>query len=669
MGNQAGKKSSNTGSPVKSKASKTNSPKKIGTVQSSDRTAASSTSAVASKTSLKKQVIQKDQTQPTKGTDTTSSTGQKKLSLFGKESVKKSNLIVAAIDFGTTYSGYAYCTREWYKNPGGPKIHLNTWAAKTSMTSKAPTCVLLDADKKFKSFGYEANCEFQDDENVADECYFFKHFKMKLHEMKDELTRDTMLESENGKKLPAIIVFSTVIEFFKDKLLKDLDFKDTQSMFCPSDIHWVLTVPAIWNLKAKQFMREAAHKAGIEDSQLTLALEPEAASLYCRRVPSSVVRAPGDGPSIAKFQAGTKYLIMDLGGGTIDITAHEVLEDGYLKEINEPTGGYWGGQRVNEEFTRFLQRLCGQDVLSDLQDSFPGDWQAIVDEFERKKCSYDPNGVTEKITFRIPLTLVEEYENMTGCNLQEAVNDTVFKDKVEFKGDKMRVDKTIFKDFFEKSTTNVVREVEKLLVENPKLHDLRTILVVGGYAEALLMQKAIKDKFEHKYKILIPADPQLAILKGAVMYGFERDAIRSRVCKYTYGIGHQRKFIQKADDPNKMRKHGSHIYVDDAFDKHVTKGDLVQYGVFQEGKDYHPVNDDQTQAWFDFYASDDRDPKFVYEQSCICLGFVGVELSRRGRGLDATVTLEINISGTDIEVRATEKRTGNITKAFCNFLG
>ncbi|XP_033742695.1 heat shock 70 kDa protein 12A-like isoform X2 [Pecten maximus] len=693
MGNQTGKTSS---SPVKSTASKTSSKKRgkgksrhestaVSTSQSSPVPAKAATATASSTSSSQKlstvpNTLSTDSSpsfskRPVLQGDCTSALSnegthrQKTHLLFGKKSVKKSSFIVAAIDFGTTFSGFAYCTKDGYKHSAGPQIQMHTWAAKTTMTAKAPTCVLLDFDKNFKSFGYEANSEFQDDENAEENCYFFKHFKMKLYEQKDELTRDTMFESENGMTMPAIRVFSAIIKFFKDKLVEDMNSKDTKAYFLESDIHWVLTVPAIWNLKAKQFMREAAHLAGIEDNQLTLALEPEAASLYCRRVPNSVVRHPGDGPSIANFQAGAKYLIMDLGGGTIDITAHEVLEDGHLKEINEPTGGYWGGLRVNEEFTRFLQRLFGQDVLTELKENYPADWQAIADDFELKKCAYDPNGVMGKITIRIPLTLVEEYENTTGCSLREAISQTPFKDHLEFKQDKLRMDKAIFEKFFEESITNVVSKVEKLLRENPQLHNLDTILVVGGYAESPLMQQAIKDKFAGKYKIVIPSDPNLAILKGAVMYGFELDAVKSRVCKYTYGIGHQRTFLEGFDDPKKKWKHGRHSYVDDAFDIHVSKGDLVQYGTFQDGKDYHPVNDDQTQAWFDFYASDDKDPKFVYENSCACLGFVGVELSPRQRGLDATVTLEINISGTDIEVKATEKRTGNVTNAYCNFLG
>ncbi|OWF45305.1 Heat shock 70 kDa protein 12A [Mizuhopecten yessoensis] len=483
-------------SPALTGASKPLSTK--GNVIPNTRTVSPPSSSVGKKELLRKDDSSTPSFEGTSSSTTKPSLEQNKKSFFGKKTIKQSSLIVAAIDFGTTFSGFAHCTREGYKNSGDPKIHLHSWAAKTTMTAKAPTCVLLDSDQKFKSFGYDANSEFQDGEDI-DDCYFFKHFKMKLYESKDELTRDTMLESENGKKLPAISVFSAIIEFFKNMLLKDLEAKDTHSGFYGSDIHWVLTVPAIWNLKAKQFMREAAHKAGIEDGQLTLALEPEAASLYCRKVPSSVVRAD-DGPSIANFQAGAKYLIMDLGGGTIDITAHEVLNDGHLKEINEPTGGYWGGLRVNESFVRFLQRICGQDVLHEMEKMYP------------------------------------------------------------------------------------------------------------------------------------------------------------------------RKFIEGVDDSKKMRKYGRHSYVDDAFDIHVRKGDLVKYGDFQDGKDYHPLNDDQTQAWFDFYASDSTDPSYVYENSCACLGFVGVDLSPRERGVDATITLKISVSGTDIEVQATEKRTGNTTTAYCNFL-
>ncbi|KAI2557402.1 heat shock protein family A (Hsp70) member 12A, partial [Homo sapiens] len=60
------------------------------------------------------------------------------------------------------------------------------------------------------------------------------------------------------------------------------------SEFENSDVRWVITVPAIWKQPAKQFMRQAAYQAGLaspeNSEQLIIALEPEAASIYCRKL-------------------------------------------------------------------------------------------------------------------------------------------------------------------------------------------------------------------------------------------------------------------------------------------------------------------------------------------------------------------------------------------------
>lgn len=53
-------------------------------------------------------------------------------------------------------------------------------------------------------------------------------------------------------------VFSLSIKFLRDHLFDSL--KDKFSGIKEEDIHYVLTVPAIWDDNAKQFMREAAVK-------------------------------------------------------------------------------------------------------------------------------------------------------------------------------------------------------------------------------------------------------------------------------------------------------------------------------------------------------------------------------------------------------------------------
>ena len=72
------------------------------------------------------------------------------------------------------------------------------------------------------------------------------------------LKRDIMLEDDKGLKLQAKTVFALAIRYLKDDLKKTCANKLLQGNLEDDEIHWVLTVPAIWNDQAKAFMREAA---------------------------------------------------------------------------------------------------------------------------------------------------------------------------------------------------------------------------------------------------------------------------------------------------------------------------------------------------------------------------------------------------------------------------
>ena len=69
-----------------------------------------------------------------------------------------------------------------------------------------------------------------------------------------------ILKDIKGKELPAMTVFSESIRYLKEHLLEELTKKATT--MTEEDIHWVLTVPAIWSDAAKQFMRESAVEVG-----------------------------------------------------------------------------------------------------------------------------------------------------------------------------------------------------------------------------------------------------------------------------------------------------------------------------------------------------------------------------------------------------------------------
>lgn len=109
------------------------------------------------------------------------------MSTDSKMADKEDQLLIAAIDFGTTHSGYAFSFENDYKvDPLKISTNQNNWVAGSwgLVSLKAPTCVLLSPRQEFIAFGYEAEdlySELAFDENHHDH-YFFKGFKMVINE-------------------------------------------------------------------------------------------------------------------------------------------------------------------------------------------------------------------------------------------------------------------------------------------------------------------------------------------------------------------------------------------------------------------------------------------------------------------------------------------------------
>lgn len=87
---------------------------------------------------------------------------------------------VAAIDFGTTYSGYAYA---FTRDPDN--VHLMNQrmvSHRSGYGVQQPTVLLLNEKGEFHSFGYNAQEFFHDlDEEESGKWLYFEKFKMALH--------------------------------------------------------------------------------------------------------------------------------------------------------------------------------------------------------------------------------------------------------------------------------------------------------------------------------------------------------------------------------------------------------------------------------------------------------------------------------------------------------
>jgi molecular chaperone DnaK (HSP70) len=103
-------------------------------------------------------------------------------------SLRENYLFVAAIDFGTTYSGYAFSSRDNFKKDPETIVVNQAWNAGSHrhLSLKTPTCLLLNDNEEFVSFGYQAENKYSNIviDRKKNEYLFFQRFKMQLYENK-----------------------------------------------------------------------------------------------------------------------------------------------------------------------------------------------------------------------------------------------------------------------------------------------------------------------------------------------------------------------------------------------------------------------------------------------------------------------------------------------------
>ncbi|KAH3735128.1 heat shock 70 kDa protein 12A-like [Dreissena polymorpha] len=566
------------------------------------------------------------------------------------------HLLVAAIDFGTTYSGYAFSFKNQFETDPC-NISAKTWAGGQLQSLKAPTCVLIQPDgKTLEAFGYDAEtrysqlCETGEQKNW----YFFQRFKMLLWEK--EIHKDTMLDDENGKSLPVLTVFSLSIRYMKD----DLESMASRqvSAITPEDIHWVLTVPAIWDDASKHFMRLAAQQAGISSEKLSIALEPEVASIYCRHIKIEA----DEGCGISSFQLGKKYIVLDAGGGTIDITVHEVGIGGQLKELYKASGGAWGGTEVDKGFMDFIANMTGKDIIQHFKEKNIEDYLYLLRDFEIKKRNTDSKS-PGLVTIRLPLSLIELVKNK-GETIEQILQSSRYANMATVTGDKFRLDVSIFRSFFKKSVDNIVLHLKQLLHEIDTT-SIETILMVGGYSESPFLIETIEKKFP-RMTVIIPKDPGIAVLKGAVIFGHCPTSITKRVSKYTYGTDVSELFDREKHPLEKLIETDDGDMCVDIFDVFVEAGQSLSVGETQYQYTYHPCYVDQSEVKFELYITTEKDVKYVTDHGCKKVGCVVIPLS--GSGLDRGVLVRLYLGGTEIMLEFEEESTRKITRTVVDFL-
>lgn len=356
----------------------------------------------------------------------------------------------------------------------------------------------------------------------------------------------------------------------------------------------------------------------------------------------------------------------DFLGGTTDIAVHEVTGLCKLKEIHQACGGHWGGITVNENFVEFLEQLFGEDFIKHMKDKYTPEYFSFLRRFEDAKTCFrseEEQNQQEFTTVLIPIVWKDELNARQNCSLADKVANSIFADEIKIKKDKFRMKNSFFRKFYDFSLSNVKRELETLL-RKPQVKDVKTLLVVGGHSASTVLTNALKRAFQNLV-VVVPKDPEITILKGAVLFGFEPETITSRVSRFTYGIGTTRAFHRGEDPENKKIMVDGEEKCTDVFDKHIEIEQVLEVGEdkFLPGKEYLPLYKDQKTVSFRFFDTLSKSPQYTTDKGCRHIGSLDFELTEGLMG-NKKMILEINNSGTELVAIVTEVSTKKRTNGY-----
>ncbi|KAL3857064.1 hypothetical protein ACJMK2_011760 [Sinanodonta woodiana] len=477
--------------------------------------------------------------------------------------------IVIALDIGSTYSGYAYqFSSDFKENPRN--IWMSDSWSRSNNTHKTSTCLLLKCDTLERiAIGEVAERRYLRlcDIGTEFEYNFFKNFKMILYR-KDFATdenpanRRNQVEDYYGRHIPFTLVMSKYIEGLKEDCLerferydgkqkpRDIGKKQTtdaesKPVINEKKIRRVITMPAIWNDFAKHAMRESAVMAGIPDDQLIIALEPEAAVLHCMYLSDQENKYMEELGS-----AGNKFIVVDMGGGTVDITAFKVLKNGHLEHIMMANGGPWGGQSVNDSFSQLVRDVfITKDGLSSFQSCTRADLFEMELEFERQKVAIRGKKMQDETRLRLPLPEEVWYKERDNILKNEEQKYSKYFEKTN---NGLYFKPEIISDILFNQPMQLILERLCSILNVESARSIEKIILVGGLAESHIVRTKISEAFLHRH-ILVPSNPVCAVLKGAVLYGQKLDIFESRISRFTYGIGTQIPFDPKKHLPEKNK--------------------------------------------------------------------------------------------------------------------
>lgn len=322
----------------------------------------------------------------------------------------------------------------------------------------------------------------------------------------------------------------------------------------------LFTVPAVWSERAKHNTYMIAVGAGLahQEYQLHMVSEPEAAAI-------SVLNDP---VRVAQLAENDVYLVVDAGGGTVDLTSYRVASARPLKleEVAAGDGDVCGATFLEVNFRELLRSCLGDHTVRALD---PLNDERIMQDWES--------------SIRAPFTGDDDWRYaLVTPGIPASASSRIVDGMIQFTADEIR---PVFTPVIDK-----VKELVRKQVTALERRDLRpkAILLVGGLGCSGYLASQLRDIYEEtnhsiqrgRIEILQPDDALVSIAQGAVrcdVLGLG-SLVSLRIARYNLGTNYGSRWDASRHLPEQKRecKYTGQWRAKDCIDWHIRRNDEIK---------------------------------------------------------------------------------------------
>ncbi|MER8032050.1 Hsp70 family protein [Streptomyces bauhiniae] len=538
--------------------------------------------------------------------------------------------VFAAVDIGTHAIGGAWTTAAPNnESPESREIHFfNSWESQPDPTVKNLSALLLSAEGELIAWGFEARRMWLTQGMALRTlgARYYHGFKMDLGALQEHANQAATTEhdpsepeeTDNARGVsPRDLLTTKLLTMLLREVVKTMLHQIVSSGYDEDDIRWVLTVPACFSDYQKAIYRDVIKNAGLpgEDGRVLLSLEPEAAAHYAR------VSGPRQGDAGPPLMApGARFMVVDCGGGTVDLTAYQNDSDGKMIEIGRSLGDRLGSDFLNRRVeSEYLTEAFGKDVMEGIRTECPDALLHMLDQWERAKVSVRIDQ-EENINLLIP-TGIDRKLGAVGrrrlARRQSKVDDAIVLTPAQLHA------------LFDTVVSGTLDLIETQLSEMESAQgaaDVPNVIVLaGGFSNSPYLQQAIKERFTGRATIVVPPNPDIAVLAGAVHFCYDPQT-RARRSRFTYGIDTAMSFEEGVDPESSRLRTPDGDRCSERFNIFATAGQSVPTDA-EVSHVIFPIFDKQKRITFSVYATKNVEPRYVTDDGCDELAEITIDLS------------------------------------------